>query len=120
MVYKRISTAGSEAELNEIRTELEDTCGFIPAEVDNLLEVITIRNMLKSVLGKKLEYDGSQVTISFHQQSTVDPAKIIRLTQKKVRRAKFTPDLKLQVPVPGLDSARIIEETKVLLGELIN
>jgi len=53
VTYKRISLAVTEEELSELRGELTDLYGFIPPEVDNLFEVIRIKNLLKSVKGKR-------------------------------------------------------------------
>jgi transcription-repair coupling factor (superfamily II helicase) len=119
-MYKRISTASSESELAEIRTELEDTCGFLATQTENLLQVIGIRNMLKSILGKKLEFDGKNIQIAFHQESPIDPGKIIRLAQAKNRKVKFTPDLKLRVSVPPTTGTGILDEARNLIRELMN
>ena len=119
-LYKRISLAETEVDLADIRTEMEDTCGFVAPETENLLQVIDIRNRLKAVLAKKLDYDGKDILISFHGESVVDPSKIVKMTQKKSRKARFTPDLKLRIPAPGLTGTTIISEVKAVIGELIH
>lgn len=116
-MYKRISTAGSDADLAEIRAELEDTCGYVADETENLLQVIAIRNLLKPLLGKKLEYDGRNILLTFHKQSPVDPEKIIRLT-RKIKRAKFTPDLKLYFPVEAAGEIDVLDAARKLISEL--
>lgn len=116
-MYKRISTAGSDADLAEIRAELEDTCGFVAAETENLLQVIALRNLLKPLLGKKLEYDGRNILLTFHKESPVDPEKIIRLT-RKTKRAKFTPDLKLHFPVEAAGEVDVLDAARKLISEL--
>ncbi len=117
-LYKRISTAATDADLSDIRAELEDTCGFVAPQAENLLQVIGLRNRLKTILGKKLEYDGKSIHLTFHRESPVDPAKIIRLT-KKSRRAKFTPDMRLQVPVADSAGLDILSEARALVEELV-
>ncbi|MFB3926354.1 MAG: transcription-repair coupling factor [Syntrophales bacterium] len=118
-VYKRISMADSDSDLDGIREELMDTCGFIAPQVENLLQVISIRNMLKGVLGRKMEYDGKRIFIAFHEKSPVDPAKILRLIRSE-KATRFTPDLRLHVEAPGLCGEEIIREARHLLSELIN
>jgi transcription-repair coupling factor (superfamily II helicase) len=102
VTYKRISLAVTEEELSELRGELTDLYGFIPPEVDNLFEVIRIKNLLKSVKGKKMGYDGKSLFIFFHEKSPVDPAKLLELARKKIRGMKLTPDYKLYLSMPNL------------------
>ncbi len=118
-LYKRISLAATDEDLTAIRGEIEDTCGFVAAQTENLLQVIGIRNMLRPIRVKKLDYDGQTLLIAFHSGSTIDPDKIIRLT-KKIRRARFTPDLKLYVPAPELTGSAVFAEIKAVLAELTN
>ena len=120
VTYKRVSMAVADKDLAEIREELEDCYGFIVPQVENLLEVISIRNLLKGIRGKKMEYDGKNISISFHRDSSVDPGKIIELSRKKMKGLRFTPDFKLYVPMPGLDGDEILRHAKGLLRELGN
>jgi transcription-repair coupling factor (superfamily II helicase) len=118
VTYKRISLAVTEEELSELRGELTDLYGFIPPEVDNLFEVIRIKNLLKSVKGKKMGYDGKSLFIFFHEKSPVDPAKLLELARKKIRGMKLTPDYKLYLSIPNLTGDEIIRYAKTLLQEL--
>ena len=117
--YKRISMAATDEALAGIREELTDCYGFIPAEVENLFEVISIRNLLKVVKGIKMGYDGKNMFIFFHRTCTVDPVKIVRLSQKELKGARLTPDFMFYIPMPGLREEQIIERAKGLLQALI-
>ena len=118
VTYKRVSMATTDENLTEIRDELIDCYGFIATQVENLLEIISIRNLLKGILGKKMLYDGKNISISFHKDCPLDPAKITRLSRKKIKGIRLTPDFKLHVPMPGLDGNEIIKQAKGLLREL--
>ena len=118
VTYKRISLAADEEELEEIRDELADCYGFVPEEIDNLLEVIRIRNMLKTMKGRKMGYDGKQVVISFQSDSPIDPARILKLSRTVAKGVKLTPDFKLVVPLPGLTGKKITAAIKELLAAL--
>jgi len=121
VTYKKISVAASEEDLSEMREGLIDCYGFVPPEVDNLMEIITVRNYLKGIMVKKMEYDGTNMFIAFHENSPVDPLKIINLNRNgKLPGMKFTPDFKLLVSMPGLKKNEIIDKAKNLLEELIN
>lgn len=117
-LYKRISLAETEEELGAIREELADTCGSVDPRVENLLEVIGIRNTLKSIRGKRMEYDGKRMLLAFQKDSSVDPSRIVGLTREDPR-ARLTPDFTLTVSSPALEGTGAIREAKVLLERLI-
>jgi transcription-repair coupling factor (superfamily II helicase) len=118
VTYKRASLAATDEELEEIRAELLDCYGLIPAEVENLLAVIGIRNLLKGLKGRKMGYDGKAMSVFLQQKSPVDPMRIIEIYRRKVRGVQLTPDLKLTIPMPGLEGAEILIRARELLREL--
>ena len=118
VTYKKISLAATEEELAGIREELLDCYGLVPPEVENLLAVIGIRNLLKILKGKKMGYDGKVMTVFLQEKSPVDPLRIIELYRRKVRGVQLTPDLKLTIPMPGLEGAEILNRAGGLLREL--
>ena len=118
VTYKKVSLAGTDEELAEIRAELLDCYGLVPAEVENLLAVISIRNLLKTLKGKKMGYDGKAMSVFLQEKSPVDPGRIIELYRRKVRGVQLTPDLKLTIPMPDLAQAEILKRARELLGEL--
>jgi transcription-repair coupling factor (superfamily II helicase) len=65
VTYKRISLASSDGDLEEIRAGLKDGFGYVPDEIENLLETISIRNILKKIRGRKMFYDGKTISIMF-------------------------------------------------------
>jgi transcription-repair coupling factor (superfamily II helicase) len=119
VTYKRLSMAATDDDLLEIKEELIDCYGFLPPEMETLLEVISIRHLLKVAKGKKMEYDGKNMLIHFHSYSPVDPSKIIHLSRGKLKGMKLTPDLKLYVPAPDLHGKDIIVRARDLLLDLL-
>ena len=118
VTYKKVSLAATDEELAGIREELLDCYGLVPPEVENLLSVIGIRNLLKTLKGKKLGYDGKVMTVFLQEKSPVDPRRIIELYRRKVRGVQLTPDLKLTIPMPELKGAEILNRARELLREL--
>jgi transcription-repair coupling factor (superfamily II helicase) len=116
--YKRISLAAADEDIAALRGELTDLYGYVPAEVDNLFEVIRIKNLLKPLKGKKISYDGQNLMVAFHEKSPVDPAKLIELARKKIRGMRLTPDYRLFLPMPGLSGDEVVGQAKKLLQTL--
>jgi transcription-repair coupling factor (superfamily II helicase) len=118
VLYKRISLAASDEEIQQIKNELQDCYGDLPRSVYNLLRVISIRNCLKPLKGKKMGYDGKYLYIFFSASSPVDPAKIISLYHKKIKGLRFTPDYKLFVPAQTGAENDILAQADSLLKML--
>lgn len=118
VLYKRISLAENDDEINQIREEVKDCYGELPALAENLLQVIQIRNRLKPLKGKKMGYDGKYMYIFFRENSPVDPVKIIALYRKKINELRFTPDYKLFVPMPALPEKEVLAQADRLLKML--
>jgi transcription-repair coupling factor (superfamily II helicase) len=116
--YKRVSLASTGEELDGIRDELLDCYGLVPVEVENLLAVIGIRNLLKTLKGKKMGYDGRAMSVSLQEKSPVDPVRIIEMYRRKVRGVQLSPDLKLTIPMPGLSGPAVLTRARELLQEL--
>ncbi len=118
VLYKRISLAANDEEIDQIKSKLQDCYGSLPASAENLLQVISIRNSLKLLKGEKMGYNGKRLYIFFRNNSPVDPAKIIALYRKKIQELRFTPDHKLFVPAPNLSEKEILTQANLLLKML--
>ncbi|MBN1366067.1 MAG: transcription-repair coupling factor [Syntrophaceae bacterium] len=118
VLYKRISLAANDEEINGIKNELCDCYGEIPRSVENLLHIISIRNYLKPLKSKKMGYDGKYFYIFFRDNSPVDPAKIVALYHKKIKELRFTPDYKLFFSAPSLSEKEILVQADLLLKML--
>jgi transcription-repair coupling factor (superfamily II helicase) len=119
VTYKKISMASSDDVISDLREELSDCYGFVPEQVENLLSIIEIRNILKEVVAEKMHYDGKAMHISFREKSPVDPVRILDLSRGKLKGLRLTPDLRLSVPMPGLQASEIMVHARGLLELLM-
>jgi len=120
VTYKRLSMAVTDEDLIKIKEELIDCYGFVPPEVGNLFDVIHVRNLLTTIRGKKMRYDGEKMFIDFHPDSPVNPSTIVELTRRRGKGVKLSPDCKLTVFMPDLRAQEITEYARDLLQKLIN
>jgi transcription-repair coupling factor (superfamily II helicase) len=120
VAYKRISLAATDEELAAITDEMKDCYGFVPPEMENLFGVISVRNLLKVIRGKKMGYDRKTMFIVLRPDSTLEPEKIMRLARSGRKDVKLTPDFKLTVSLPGLKPDEIVSQAKELLHALMN
>ena len=96
-LYRRLSFARSDQEVETIREEIADRFGRIPAEVDHLLDVIKVKILLTRLSIKKLEETPSTLTLAFDETTRVPPERIIDLLHRGDGRYRFTPESKLVV-----------------------
>ncbi|HQG82511.1 MAG TPA: transcription-repair coupling factor [Syntrophales bacterium] len=118
VTYKKLSMAASDEELTEMRAEMLDCYGPLPQEAQNLIEVISLRNLMKGLMAEKMEYDGRHMILAIHRASPIDPLRLIALAKKKWKGMRFTPGNRLYVPMPDLPEGQVIEAAKGLLREL--
>ncbi|HLE17313.1 MAG TPA: hypothetical protein VI728_03405, partial [Syntrophales bacterium] len=86
--------------------------------VENLLDVLGIKNLLYRLRGKKMGYDKKNMVITFHRESNVNPAMIVKLSREKWPGIRLTPDFQLYVPMPALKKEEVLREAKELLRAL--
>jgi len=115
-MYRRLSGLREESELRRISEELEDRFGPIPIQVSNLLEVVSIRLLLKRIRVGRLDITGDGLVFNFAPDTTVDPEKLIQLARGRPQRYQFLAGNKLKVamgpksPLEGLAGARKVME----------
>ena len=115
IAYKRLSMAERDEELASIRDELGDCYGYIPPQLNNLLEVLSVKLTLQKIRGKKMGYDKKNMVVTFRPDSNVDPDMILRLAREKWPALRLTPDLQLSIPMADLKEEEILREAKGLL-----
>jgi transcription-repair coupling factor (superfamily II helicase) len=119
VTYKKISHADDDDALREIMEELVDCYGPAPSEVQNLMEVIRLRNRLKKLMVMRMDYDGAVMTMTFHRESPVDPLRIVALSRdSQFNGMHLTPDYRLSLPVAGARGEDIITRAEGLLDKL--
>jgi transcription-repair coupling factor (superfamily II helicase) len=96
-LYRRLSFARSDEEVEMIREEMVDRFGKIPIEVDHLLDVIKVKILLTRLSIKKLEETPSRLILTFDEATRVPPQRIVDLLHRGEGKYRFTPESKLVV-----------------------
>jgi transcription-repair coupling factor (superfamily II helicase) len=71
--YKRIASAKSENELDEIKVELIDRFGLLPDAARNLLDIARLRQQAQKLGIRKLEGNEKGGTIEFNEKTMSIP-----------------------------------------------
>jgi transcription-repair coupling factor (superfamily II helicase) len=118
-LYKKIAGTKSEAEINEIRAEMEDRYGAPPDATVFLLEASMIRLECERIGIAQIDRKRAELHIRFTENATVDPQVLMRLVAKNAKRgAKFTPQGLLKFPLAATRSDDLLLEIRELIAEL--
>ncbi|MGC9158239.1 MAG: transcription-repair coupling factor [Terracidiphilus sp.] len=118
-LYKKIAGAASEADLNEIRAEMEDRYGAPPDATVYLLEAALIRLTCERIGVAQVDRRRSELQIRFTENAAIDPQALMHLVERNARRgAQFTPQGLLKYPLAAMRSDEVLLEIQELLAHL--
>ncbi len=118
VTYKKLSMAATDEDVLAMKEDMWDCYGPPPPEVQNLMQIISLRNLMKGLMAEKMEYDGRNMILVVHKSSPIDPLRLIELARKKWKGMRITPDHRLFIPMADLAEGQVIEAAKGLLEEL--
>jgi transcription-repair coupling factor (superfamily II helicase) len=116
-MYKRAAGVENEAQLDDVRKELEDRYGPIPAPVENLLAASALKLMCERTGVLTIDRKRDTVTIKFTEQAAVDPERLAKFVAG-ARGAQFTPGGVLKFNLKSTQAEVVIEQVSGLLREL--
>jgi transcription-repair coupling factor (superfamily II helicase) len=118
-LYKRLASASSPDEVQDLALEMEDRFGPPPAEARRLVHLMRLKTELRRLRALGCEASQKGVTLHLRDDTPLDPAKILKLVQAKGSPYKLTPDMRLTRRVRADESfASGLEAADKLLGEL--
>ncbi len=116
-MYKRVAGVETEAQLNEVRGELEDRYGEPPAAVRNLLEYATLKLLAQRVGVAGIERKRDLVSIRFSANAAIDPQRLAQFVAAQ-KGAQFTPAGLLKFSLKSSVAEEVLARLKQLLEEL--
>ena len=96
--YKKIASATTEERLVDIRNEMRDRFGALPANVDNLLYFVRVKWLAKRLGVSSIVREGARGVMKLTPQAKVDPNKLLRFIGENPQ-AKFSPNGVLSFPL---------------------
>jgi transcription-repair coupling factor (superfamily II helicase) len=113
-LYKRLSMLGSQEAVSDMKEELTDRFGKPPQEVQNLLEIISLKNFLRDLGVKRLDRKGSTLAFSFEADSYRNWDNLVAFVQKHKHASRLTPEGVLYVKMIAGDPDPLAEAKKTL------
>ncbi len=118
IIYKRISSAKNQNELDDIRVELIDRFGLLPDPAKNLFAITGLKIATMSFGIKKVDASAELARIVFNDNPNIDPTELILLIQNQSTVYKFNGKDTLYITQPMEDPTQRIEAVKTTLQQL--
>lgn len=121
-LYKRIGNLRTKDEILDMKAELVDRFGPIPSEVENLLEIIEIKQLCKEANIAKLEAGAKGLLIGFNNNVFDAVGALLNLVQRSFGVMQIRPDQKLFVSGDLSDYNKrvaIIKKYVIMLKDLL-
>jgi transcription-repair coupling factor (superfamily II helicase) len=96
--YKKIASASTEERLTDIRNEMRDRFGALPANVDNLFNFVRVKWLAKHLGVISITRDGARGVLKLTQNAKIDPNKLLMFISENPS-AKFSPAGVLSFPL---------------------
>ncbi|HWA45365.1 MAG TPA: TRCF domain-containing protein, partial [Hypericibacter adhaerens] len=117
-LYRRIATLVDKAEIDAFGAELIDRFGPLPAEVENLLGIIAIKQLCRQAGIEKVDAGPKGAVLSFRHNRFAKPAELIAFINRKQDEVSVRPDHKLVWRQDWKDANRRVAGVQGLLAHL--
>jgi len=91
-LYRRISALVDRAEIESFAAELIDRFGALPSEVENLLEIVAIKQLCLAAGVEKVDAGPKGATLSFHENRFSRPEKLVEWLSAQAGHVALRPD----------------------------
>ncbi len=106
-MYKRVANVETEAQLGDVRAELEDRYGPVPPPVCNLLEYAVLKLLAGRLGVAAIDRKRDLVILQFSPSAAIHPEKLAQLVASE-RGAQFSPAGALRLPLRKTDAADVL------------
>jgi transcription-repair coupling factor (superfamily II helicase) len=118
VIYKRLASCNTQADLDDMHQELIDRFGLLPEPAQTLLDSHRLRILAKPLGISKVDASSDAIGIQFVPNPPIDPMKIITLIQSK-RHIKMSGQDKLRIEIKHEDLQQRVAATKNFFAELV-
>ena len=102
ILYKRISNARNQEELDELQVEMIDRFGLLPEPVKTLFAVTSIKLDAELLGFRKIDAGSNGGRVEFSAETKIDPMRLVKMIQQQSKRFKLE----------GADKLRFVEDIK--------
>ena len=98
-LYKRLAAAESAETVAELRAELTDRFGPLPAVAEQLLDTVRIRVAARALAIEKIEVGEGKALITFAPSTSIDPQRLVHAIQRSRGRLRLKREFTVEAAV---------------------
>ena len=117
-LYRRIGALATDGEIDAMGAELADRFGPLPAEVENLLQVVGLKRLCREAGVEKLDAGPKGVVVTFRGNRFENPGGLVAWVQGRRDEIKLRPDHKLAL-LRDMDLAQRVRVARELMQGLV-
>ena len=118
IMYKRIASAASAAELDELRAEMIDRFGQLPAQLRQLFITTELKLAAQSLGLARIDIGQASGRIEFGSETRVDPLALVRLVQREPNTFRLDGGTRLRITRNLEDPVQRVDFVRELLDRL--
>ena len=96
-LYRRLSELENHKDIDDFAAECIDRFGPLPKEVDNLLQIISLKNACKAAYVSKLDAGDKGILLTFHNDYFPEPLKLLEWAATKKNKVVMRPDHRVAI-----------------------
>ena len=116
MFYKKIASATTDVRLDDIRIEMRDRFGALPANVEALFHFVKVKHRAQQIGVVSIVREGPRAILKLTPQAKVDPTKLLQLIQENPN-IKFSPNGVLSFPLRA-QGTEVIDQIEAMLLQI--
>jgi transcription-repair coupling factor (superfamily II helicase) len=117
-LYRRLGDIGSREQVDAFAAELIDRFGPLPEEVNNLLEIVAIKQLCREAGIEKVDAGPKGAVLTFRNNIFANPAGLVRFIGRQAASSKLRPDQRLVFRRDWETAADRLAGIRRLIGEL--
>jgi transcription-repair coupling factor (superfamily II helicase) len=105
VLYKRLAETHNEDELSDLKAEMIDRFGALPAQAERLFEAARLRQQGETLGVVKIRCGAKTATLDFAKQPRIEPLKLIKLIQSQPKVYKLEGQQRLHINAQDFENA---------------
>ncbi|MBE8233755.1 MAG: transcription-repair coupling factor, partial [Endozoicomonadaceae bacterium] len=120
VIYKRIASCQTKADLSDLQCEIIDRFGVLPRQAHLLLEVANMKLEAHQIGIQKIIATDEQLSLYFLEKNALDATQFILWIQKQAKEYQFMPPNRLNYTVPMMDVSEKMKAIWLILEALVS
>ncbi len=119
VLYKRLSSASTPEDLDDLRAEIIDRYGEAPNELDALCELMSLKMTMRGMRLRQLDGGPGRLVVTLGPDALLDGNKLAKLVGKPKGALRLTPDMKLIARLePDVRGQEFVNQARKVLRDL--